>query len=203
MEKIMTKTVSAFVMGTAFLFAASALATEWTIDPTHSNVGFTARHMVSKVSGEFKEYSGEFNFDEKKPSEGKANFSINAKSINTNNEKRDEHLRSEDFFHTEKCPTITFESKKVTAASKNMGKITGDLTMRCVTKPVTLDVEYGGSVKDPWGNLRSGFTLTGKVNRKDFSINWNKALDHGGVMLGDEIALNINIEATEKKAEKK
>lgn len=180
------------------LVSASAFATDFTVDGAHSHVGFSVRHFVSKVPGEFKDYEGAFNFDEKKPEASSAKFTIKTASINTSNAKRDEHLRNPDFFDVEKHPTITFASKKVSAAGKNKYKLEGDMTMLGVTKPVTFDVEYGGTAKGFAGKNLAGFTATGKVNRKDFGMKWNKALDNGGFVLGEEVEIKIELEAVQK-----
>lgn len=178
--------------------ASSVLAADFVVDPSHSRIGFSVRHLVSKVPGEFKDYEGSFSFDEKKPEASKASFTIKAASINTNFEKRDEHLRSPDFFNTAKHPTLTFVSKKVAPAGKGKYKLQGDITIAGVTKPVTFEVEYAGTAKDPWGGTRAGFTAVSKVNRKDFGMVWNKALDSGGFILGDDVEIKLDLEAIQK-----
>lgn len=195
----MKKRLFTLLLASAFLSLA-ANAAHFEIDPTHSNVGFTIRHIVSKVSGDFSDYEGTFQFDEKKPNASSVNFTVKSASISTKNQKRDDHLKSPEFFNIEKFPTITFKSTKVNkTAGKNKFKVVGEMTLLGVTKPTTWDVEYLGSAMDPWGNMRAGFTAATKVNRKDFGMTWNKALDKGGVMLGEEVALNLNIEAIEQK----
>ena len=191
-------------VATAFLIALPmAQAKEYKVDPSHSNIGFTIRHLVSKVSGEFKDVEATLQFDVAKPSDAKLTASVKAGSINTNNEKRDNHLKSADFFDVEKFPALTFESKKISAAGRGKYKMTGDLTIHGTTKPVTFDVEYLGEANDPWGMTRAGFTGSTKVNRKDFGMSWNKALDQGGVLLGEEVTINLNIEGILQGAEKK
>lgn len=194
----MKKTILTLVLSGLISFAAQAAYYE--VDASHSNVSFTIRHLVSKVMGDFSEYEGTFQFDEKKPNEASVNFTVKTNSLSTKNKKRDDHLKSPDFFNTEKFPTITFKSTKVNkTAGKNKFKVMGEMTMLGVTKPTTWDVEYTGKGGDPWGNTRTGFTATTKVNRKDFGMNWNKVLDKGGVMLGEEVTLNLNVEAIEQK----
>jgi polyisoprenoid-binding protein YceI len=185
----------------SLLFGHASFATEYEIDGSHSNVGFTIRHLVSKVNGEFKAFNGKFTFDPKNLETSKLEAEIKATSIDTNEKKRDEHLRGDDFFGVKKYPTLKFVSTQIKANGDNKYKVTGDLTMHGVTKPVTLDVDYLGETDDPWGNHKAGFTGTTQVNRKDFGMNWNKALDKGGVVLGDDVVINLNIEANQKKAE--
>ncbi len=184
----------------SFVFAvSSAFAQEFEVDASHSNVGFAVRHFVSRVSGEFRDFNGKFEFDAKKPETAKGSFTVAVSSVNTNNEKRDGHLKSEDFFHAEKHPAFTFVSKSFRKAGKNKFKMAGDLTLRGVTKPVTFDVEYFGSAKDFENNDRLGFAAKTKINRKDYGINWSKTLDNGGVVVGDEVEINLQIEAAAVK----
>ncbi len=183
----------------ALFIVSAAQAADYDVDASHSNVDFKIRHMMSKVSGNFGKFSGTFSFDAKKPEAAKGVFTVEAASINTNNEKRDGHLKGEDFFNVGKFPTLTFNTTGFKKAGKKFA-MTGDLTMLGVTKPVTFDVEYLGAGKDPWGNSKAGFSATGKINRKDFGMVWNKALDAGSVLLGDEVEIILNIEAAEKAA---
>ena len=176
-------------------------AETYAIDPDHSHVGFRVKHLVGKVPGRFTKFGGTVSFTPGKPESWKTDAKIEAASINTDNEKRDGHLKSPDFFDTAKCPDITFKSTKVTDVKGDTAKLHGDLTMHCVTKPVVLDLELGGTTKDPWGNAKAGFTATGTVNRKDFGIIWNKTLDTGGVMLGEDVAISLDIEAGVKPKE--
>lgn len=169
------------------------------VDAAHTYVGFKIRHIVTKVKGEFNTFSGTLSFDPKDLATARITGEIDAASIDTNNEKRDKHLRSEDFFNVAKNPKITFKSTKVEAAGKDTFKVTGDLAMNGVTLPVTLDAEVTGFGTDPWGNQKMGATISGKINRKDFGIVWNKTLDAGGVMLGDEVELILELEANKKK----
>ena len=187
----------------SLLLAQNVFASTHTVDASHSNVTFQIRHLVSKVTGNFKEFEGEFNFDEKAIDKTTATFSVKTASIDTNSAKRDEHLRSPDFFDVQKFDKMTFKSTVIKKGGAKKFKMTGDLTLHGVTKAVTFDVEYNGASVDPWGNQRRGFTATSQINRKDFGIVWNKNLDAGGVMLGDDVKISIEIEGVEKKEEKK
>jgi polyisoprenoid-binding protein YceI len=171
-------------------------AAPYEIDRSHSEVGFAVKHLVvSTVKGSFKDFSGEIDFDPKSVEKSKFAAKIKAASVYTNDEKRDEHLRNEDFFFTQKHPDISFKSTKVEGSKPEGFKVHGDLTMRGVTKPVVLDVTYNGEVKDPWGNTKAGFTAVTKINRKDFGIVWNKTLDAGGLTVGEEVTIQLEIEA--------
>ena len=171
------------------------------IDASHSQVGFKARHLVGKVPGRFTKFSGTVSYEAGKPELWKTEAAIDAASINTDNEKRDAHLKSPDFFDAARCAEITFKSTKVTDVKGDSAKLHGDLTMHCVTKPIILDLEIGGTIKDPWGNAKAGFSAKGKVNRKDFGIVWNKSLDNGGLLLGEDIDIVLDIEAGVKASD--
>lgn len=175
-------------------------ASTWAIDPDHSNVGFKVRHMmVSTVKGSFDRHTGTVVIDDKDITGSKVEVSIETSSINTNVQKRDEHLRSADFFDVAKYPKMTFVSKSVARAGKDMLKVTGDLTLHGVTKSVVLDVEGPtAESKDPWGNIRKGATATARINRKDFGLAWNAALETGGVAVGEEITIILEIEMIRK-----
>jgi polyisoprenoid-binding protein YceI len=184
----------------ALTLPAVAFASTWTIDPDHSNVGFRVRHlMISNVRGSFDKHSGTVVIDDKDITKSKVEVTIDTSSINTNVTKRDEHLRSADFFDVAKFPTMTFVSRNVAKAGQDRLKITGDLTLHGVTREVVLDVE-GPSVesKDPWGNIRRGATATTRINRKDFGLAWNKALETGGVTVGEEVTITLEIEMIKK-----
>jgi polyisoprenoid-binding protein YceI len=184
-----------------FVVPAFAPAAEYEVDPEHSNASFTTKHMmVSNVRGEFSKISGKVVLDEKNLAKSSIEASIDATSVTTRVAARDGHLKSEDFFWVEKHPNITFKSTKVAAGKgKDQYVVTGDLTIRGVTKPVTLDVNSpAAEVKDLGGGLRRGATATAKVNRKDWNLNWNKALEAGGVLVGDEVTLNLDIELKRK-----
>ena len=174
----------------------------WDIDPAHTSAQFAVRHlMVSTVRGEFGKVSGTVNLDEQDPSKSSLEATVDTASINTRVEKRDQHLKSPDFLDVAKYPTMTFKSKKIEKVSDTKFKVTGDLTLHGVTKEVVLDVEGSPKAfKDPSGNLRVGGVATTKINRQDFSVQWNKALETGGVVAGDEVAITIDVELT-KKAE--
>lgn len=202
----MKKVVYSKLTALAFFWVAATLtsahAAEYSVDKSHSRIGFQVRHLLSKVSGEFKEFEGEFAFDPEKLGSAKVNMNIKAPSINTNEAKRDDHLRAPDFLHTEKFPSIQFVGKKLTANGDKKYKLEGDFTLHGVTKPVTFDVEYLGSDKDPWGNQRAGFTATTVINRKDYGVQWNKVLESGRLLVGDEVTVNIEIEGIEKPSKK-
>ena len=184
----------------ALALPAFAGASTWTIDPDHSNVGFKVRHlMVSNVKGSFDKHTGTVEINDKDITKSKVEVSIETGSINTNVQKRDEHLRSADFFDVAKYPTMTFVSKKVAKAGKDKLNVTGDLTLHGVTKEVVLSVEGPSKEsKDPWGNIRRGATATTKINRKDFGLVWNAALETGGVAVGEEITITLEIEMIRK-----
>jgi polyisoprenoid-binding protein YceI len=186
---------------TAFLLAASSLFAEtFVVDKPHSEATFQVRHMMSKVSGKFKDFSGRINVDRAKPTASTVEFNIKTASVDTGDADRDHHLQTADFFDAAKNPEITFKSTAIAATKKkDVYDVTGDLTMRGVTKRVTIPVEFNGFGKDPWGNERAGFSLTTTVNRKDYGINWNKALDAGGFLVGDDVTINVNLEAQKAK----
>lgn len=192
----MRKLVSASILALslAFTTAASAAPATWSIDPGHSEVGFSIRHFFSKVQGSFGKFSGSVVYDPQKPENSSVKADIDPSSIDTKNEKRDNHLRSEDFFDVTKFPTMAFVSTKVTAAGENKLKVDGNLTMHGITKPVTMDVTFLGAGPSRAGEQRSGFEAVAKIDRKDFGILWNKTLDQGGTMLGDDVDIHINVE---------
>lgn len=196
----MKKIIASITTIIALAIPAFAFASTWSIDSDHSNVGFKVRHlMVSNVKGSFEKLSGTVEIDDKDITKSKVEVSIDTNSINTNVQKRDEHLRSADFFDVAKFPAMTFVSKKVAKAGKDNLKITGDLTMRGVTKQVVLDVEGPTKEsKDPWGGIRRGATATTKINRTDFGLVWNKALETGGVVVGEEVTITLEIEMIKK-----
>ena len=180
---------------------ALASATIWNIDPDHSNVGFKVRHlMVSNVRGSFEKHSGVVDINDQDITKSKVDVTIDTASINTHVQKRDEHLRSADFFNVAKYPAMTFVSKKVAKAGKDKLKVTGDLTLHGITKEVVLDVEGPSrESKDPWGVIRRGATASTKINRKDFGLVWNKALETGGVAVGEDIHISLEIEMIKGK----
>jgi polyisoprenoid-binding protein YceI len=175
-------------------------AATWNIDSDHSNIGFKVRHlMVSNVKGSFEKNSGVVTIDDKDITKSKVSVSIDTASVNTNVAKRDDHLRSPDFFDVAKFPTMTFVSKKVAKAGKGL-KVTGDLTLHGITKEVVLNVDaLSKESKDPWGNTRSGTVATTKINRKDFGLTYNAVLETGGVAVGEEVAITLEIEMIKAK----
>lgn len=180
---------------------ASAVPVAYDIDPAHSAVTFQVRHFFSMVPGQFKQVAGTVLFDAETPEASSVDITIQAVSVDTRNEKRDGHLRTSDFFEADKHPTITFKSTKVMKTeTKDMFKVEGDLTMRGVTKPAVLDVELLGAGPDGMGGERAGFAARTTVNRKDYGILWNKTLDTGGTMLGDEVKIEFLVEAVKKTA---
>jgi polyisoprenoid-binding protein YceI len=178
------------------LWAAPALAepSEWTIDPAHTRVGFNVSHMViSEVDGEFKKFTGKVQLDDKDLTKSAVEFTIEAGSIDTGNEDRDKHLRSPDFFDVQKFPTLSFKSTKITKAGKGY-KVKGDLTIHGVTKPVTLDAQVSEPLTNPWGKQVRGVKISGKVKRGDFGLTWNKTLDKGGLLVGEDVAMLVKLE---------
>ncbi|UCC45809.1 MAG: YceI family protein [Candidatus Zixiibacteriota bacterium] len=170
-------------------------AAEWKIDKSHSSVNFEVRHLViTKTHGNFTEFDGTLNFDESSFEESAVTFSVKTASVNTDDEARDEHLRSADFLDAEKYPDMTFKSVNVTRGEGAEFKLVGDLTIRGVTKSVTFECEYFGTVKDPWGNSKSGFTAKTRINRHDFGVSWSKTLDSGGLVVGDEVTIILDLE---------
>jgi polyisoprenoid-binding protein YceI len=191
------KLLAAAVLTT--LAALPLRAETFVVDPTHSEVSFQIRHMVSNVRGRFNDFAGTVNMDPKNLPGSSVEFHIKATSIDTNVADRDKHLRSADFFDVEKYPEITFKSKSIKPAGKDKYNVTGALTMHGVTKDVTLPVSFLGEGKDPWGGTRAGFETATTLDRKAYGIVWNKAIDNGGVLLGDDVKIEINLE-TKKNA---
>ena len=167
----------------------------WQIDSSHSHINFTARHMmISKVRGSFENFSGTVNFDEQNPANTTVNVEVDLTSIATRDEQRDGHLKSPDFFDVENHPTMKFVSSRVEQIDENNGRLYGQLTIKGISKEVVLDVEYAGIAKSPWGTESAGFSATGSLNRKDWGLNWNQALETGGVLVGDKINIEIELE---------
>ena len=168
----------------------------WQIDTAHSQVEFSVRHMmISNVRGRFENVSGTVEFDEANPTRSTVDVQIDATSVNTRDPRRDGHLKSPDFFDAENYPYLTFKSKRVVQESENTGKIYGDLTIRDVTREVVLDVYYSGLAKSPWGTTSAGFSAETKISRKEWDLNWNQALETGGVLLGKDVTLETEAEA--------
>lgn len=182
----------------AVLSAGGVQAATFAIDQTHSSVGFQVRHMmVTNVKGSFQEFEGTLEFDENAPADASVTATIQMASIDTADEKRDEHLRSADFFEVETYPTMTFTSTGMKQDGDDW-LLMGDLTMRGVTKPVTLEMEYNGMVEDPWGNTRVGFSAEGEIDRRDFGVTWNNTLDKGGIAVGNDVKIQLEIQAIKK-----
>jgi polyisoprenoid-binding protein YceI len=173
---------------------AAAQAPTWQIDATHSELSFRIRHYLTRVRGTFGKWSGSVTADPKALNQGSVEVTIDAKSIDTNDERRDNHLRSPDFFATDSFPTMAFKSSRVEVKGESI-KVYGDLTMRGITKPVVLEGTYNGVAKDAQGKERIGFEASTKINRLDHKVTWNRALEGGGAMLGDEVEISIQIEA--------
>ena len=169
--------------------------TKWALDNAHSEIQFKVRHlMVSWANGSFKKFDADVRSNGDDFTTAKVRFTADVDSINTNNEQRDAHLKNNDFFDADNHPQIIFESEKLEKLDDEQYKLHGLLTMRGVTKKITLNVEFGGIMTDPWGNTRTGFTITGKVNRKDFGISFGGVTETGGVLLGDDVTVNANVE---------
>ena len=196
----MKRSVLAIIANFVLFIPVFTQAATYQIDSDHSSFQFKVRHMtVSNVKGEFKKVRGVVSIDESDISSLKVDLTLDAASVNTDHAKRNEHLRGEDFFHVEKYPTISFVSKRVTKVDTNRLKVVGDLTIRGVTKEVTVDVEGPTlEVKDSGGNVRRGATGTSKINRKDFGIAWHKVLDNGGLVVGDDVNIAIEVELIKK-----
>lgn len=190
--------IIASLLAVFLVLPGMALASAWNIDPVHSHIGFKVRHlMVSNVKGSFDRYTATIDLDEQELTRSRVTVTIDTASINTAHQKRDEHLRSADFFDVARHPTMTYVAKSITNIGNGRFKVTGDLTLRGVTREVVLDVEgLTQEIRDPWGNLRRGATATVTINRKDFGLVWNKAMETGGVVVGDEVAITLEIELT-------
>lgn len=189
-----------FALAIFCAFQTKAQQTVWNIDKAHSKIQFEIDHMViSEVTGQFKEYMGTVLSDKPDFSDLKVNATIQVNSISTDNDDRDKHLVGEDFFNAAKYPTITFEGTSMQKKEDNKYKLTGNLTIHGVTKPVTLDVKYNGTQKDPWGNIKAGFKVTGKIKRKDFGLTYNSTLETGGLLIGEEVEILINVELAKEK----
>jgi len=172
------------------------LTGDYQIDPAHTRLGFVARHaMVTKVRGTFREVEGTIHLDAQDPTRSSAQVRVNVASLTTEQDQRDGHLRGPDFFDVEQFPEITFTSTSAEVVDEDTYRLTGDLTVKGVTKPVTLDIAYGGSAKDPFGNLRAGFEAEATVNRKDWGLTWNAALETGGFLVSDKVKLELDVSA--------
>ncbi|MFP4093570.1 MAG: YceI family protein [Cyclobacteriaceae bacterium] len=173
----------------------TAKKTTWTVDPMHSEIQFKVKHLViSTVTGSFGQYDASFTSEKEDFSDAQIDFSADINSINTNNEQRDAHLKSDDFFNAEQYPKLTFKSKEIRKTGDGTYKLIGDLTIRDVTKTVELDVEYGGSMVDPYGQSKVGFEVTGNINRKEYGLKWNAVTEAGGAVVSDQVKLIANIQ---------
>ena len=183
-------------MATALEAAPQAgTRTTWKLDPSHTLVEFSAKHMmITTVKGRIADVEGTIYTDEKTPGNSSVEATLKGASIDTRNEQRDTHLRSADFLNAEQFPEIRFRSTRIDGDARKF-KLTGDLTIRDVTREITLDVEYGGRTRDPWGGERVGFSATGKIDRRDFGLLWNQALETGGVLVGNDIKVNLEVQA--------
>lgn len=203
--RVLTRTIAIAVLSLSVLVVSNiqsqAEVKEYVIDQDHSAVIFKVRHLaISTVTGRFDIFEGSYTFDSDDISNSTVETTIQVASVNTNEKDRDDHLRSNDFFDVEKYPTIIFKSKEIKNVDGNDFEIVGDLTIHGVTKEVTLDAVYEGSATDPRGNERTGFVADGKINRKDFGMTWNKALELGGVVVGEEVRFTLEIQGIQKKS---
>jgi polyisoprenoid-binding protein YceI len=173
----------------------------WNVDPAHTSINFSVRHMVvSKVRGRFTRYAVTLQLDDEDLTKSSAAATIDVASIDTGTPQRDEHLRSADFFYVEQFPELRFQSKRIEKVDDERYRLVGDLTIRDVTRELALQVEYGGRAKDPWGNERVGFLAKAALERKDFGLGWNQLLETGGVLVGDRVELELEIEAVSDAA---
>lgn len=196
----MKKTIIA--LSALFLTAgAMAQSSTWKTDNAHSNVKFTVTHLVvSEVDGAFKSYNGTIVSSKPDFTDAQINFTVDVNSVDTDNDNRDKHLKSDDFFNAEKFPQMTFKSTSFKKVSGNKYELEGDLTIRDVTKRVKFDVTYGGTIKDPWGNIKAGFKAKGTVNRFDYNLKWNTLTEAGGAVVGKEVEITLNLEFVQQKA---
>lgn len=174
--------------------------TNWVLDPTHSELGFKIKHlMISNVSGSLKDFKAEVEMDETDFTTAQINLTAEMTSITTNNEQRDSHLRTSDFFEVEKYPELKFRSTRVEKLDNENFALHGELTLKGVTKPVALNVAYNGIAKDPWGGERAGFLVTGKINRSEWGVNFNSVLETGNVALGEEVKINGELQLVKQE----
>ncbi len=204
MGHFLTRVISATALAAALSLPAAAATSTWQIDPNHSSAQFAVRHLaISTVRGAFTKVSGTVQFDDRDISKSSVDVTIDAASVDTRVPDRDKDLRSDRFFDAEKYPTLTFKSTKVEQVETGKLKVTGDLTIHGVTKQVVLDVEGPtAAVKDPWGNQRAAANASTKINRQDFGVKWNAKMDNGGWVVGDDVAITIDVEMVQKGAPK-
>lgn len=165
------------------------------VDPSHSEVTFKVKHlMITNVTGTFSKFDATLDADKEDFSDAKVTFEADINSISTNNEQRDGHLKSDDFFNAEQFPKMTFESTAITKKNDEDYELDGNLTIRDITKPVKLNVVYGGTMTDPWGQTKAGFEITGKINRKEFGLKWTAVTEAGGIVVSDDVRLNVQIQ---------
>jgi polyisoprenoid-binding protein YceI len=177
------------------------MTNNWNIDATHSGINFSIRHMVvSKVRGRFTRFSGTLAIDDGDLTRSVVEATIDASSIDTGTAQRDEHLRSADFFDVARFPELRFRSTRIERLAEDRYRVTGDLTVRDVTRPIALEVEYGGRARDPWGNERAGFVATASLDRKDFGLQWNQVLEAGGVLVGERVDIELEVQAVRSAA---
>jgi hypothetical protein len=196
------KKISTLLILTTMLFSSAFAQTAktWNVDKMHSAVKFSVSHLVvSEVDGSFKIFDGSMVADNADFSNAKINFSVDVNSINTDNTSRDGHLKADDFFNAEKYPAMTFKSTSFKKKSGNMYELTGDMTIRDVTKKVVFAVKYGGTAKDPYGNTKAGFKATGSINRLEYGLKWNTLTEAGGAVVGADVDLTINLEMVQAK----
>jgi polyisoprenoid-binding protein YceI len=204
MGHFLARVISATVLAGALSLPAAAATSTWQIDPNHSAAQFAVRHLaISTVRGAFTKVSGTVQLDDKDIAKSSVDVTIDAASVDTRVADRDKDLRSERFFDVEKYPTLTFKSTRVEQTEPGKLKVTGDLTIHGVTKQVVLDIEGPTApVKDPWGNQRAAANATTKINRQDFGVKWNAKMDNGGLVVGDDVAITIDVELVQKGAPK-
>lgn len=185
-----------FIATASLLIATASMAQgTWKVDNSHSNVKFTVTHLVvSEVDGAFKVYSGSINAPKADFADAAITFSVDVNSVNTDNDARDKHLKSDDFFNAEKFPQMTFKSTSFKKVGDKKYVLEGDLTIRDITKKVKFDVTYGGTVKDPWGNTKAGFKAKGTINRFDYNLKWNTLTEAGGAVVGKDVDVTLNLE---------
>jgi polyisoprenoid-binding protein YceI len=193
--------ILAFVIMAVVSTFTYAQAPTWVFEPSHCKVGFSISHFgISETEGQFKKFTGTIVATQKDFSDAKIDFTVDVNSINTDDEQRDGHLKSADFFDAAKYPSLIFKSKSMKPAGKNKYTLKGDLTMHGITKEIELDVLFGGIVnKDPFGNTKAGFKVTGNIDRKEWGLTWNKVLDTGGVAVGEQVAIECHIELLKTK----
>lgn len=195
----MRRSITLAALVTIFAAGSIPAAGTYTIDPVHSTVAFKIRHLVSRTGGDFTDFGGTIVADFENLDACRIALHINAASIDTGDKNRDEHLRSDEFFGVRDHPEITFNSSKITRVDDRNFAVVGMLTMHGVSRQITLTVTYLGEVPDPWGGTRAGYQLTTTVNRKDYGISWNKTLDNGGLILGDEVEISIDLEVVKQQ----